>query len=414
MMDERHKAAWRVIGKSIQGASHMRMELPNQDAIRWLPNFGLGPPLIVAVADGHGSAQYFRSNEGARLAVETATEVLQHFLDGRPDLSHLPAIKRTAEERLPELVVRAWREAVDTHVEQHPFTEEEWVHLVKEKGQGAQHTVAKDPILAYGATLLTVLVTDAFILYMQLGDGDILIVSEQGEVTRPLKGDERLIANETTSLCLPRAWNDFRMEFQPLLGLPPSQTPTLILLSTDGYANSFPNEAGFFQVGSDLLAMIRSQGLDAVNAQLEEFLTRTSHSGSGDDITLGIVRRIEEEPSNSPPSTEVVSDREPENRSDDEVSIDQQASREKDFRHGLQEIQVKTKEISTRVFILLLGVAVASCLAVAALTLSLILWSRPVVQPMGQAGASPPSGRPDSRSLSQTPNNLPLPEEIPE
>jgi hypothetical protein len=34
MMDEEHKAEWRVLGKSIRGASHVRTGLPNQDAIR--------------------------------------------------------------------------------------------------------------------------------------------------------------------------------------------------------------------------------------------------------------------------------------------------------------------------------------------------------------------------------------------
>jgi hypothetical protein len=44
------------------------------------------------------------------------------------------------------------------------------------------------------------------------------------------------------------------MGFQVLVETPPA----LILLATDGYANSFPDEAGFLKVGSDLLGMIRS------------------------------------------------------------------------------------------------------------------------------------------------------------
>ena len=64
---------------------------------------------------------------------------------------------------------------------------------------------------AYGATLLVLMVTEQFALYLQLGDGEMLIVTESPshrnpaqpffEVSRPLPKDESLIANETTSLC---------------------------------------------------------------------------------------------------------------------------------------------------------------------------------------------------------------------
>jgi hypothetical protein len=80
----------------------------------------MGPPLILAIADGHGSAQYFRSNQGAQLAVRTATVELQQFRDGQLKLSNLSAVKRTAEERLPQHLIRAWREAVAAHMAEHP------------------------------------------------------------------------------------------------------------------------------------------------------------------------------------------------------------------------------------------------------------------------------------------------------
>ena len=69
--------------------------------------------------------------------------------------------------------------------------------------------------------------------------------------------------------------------------------PELILLATDGYANSFREDAGFLKVGSDLLGIIRTDGLDKVNENLETWLTETSKAGSGDDITLGILCRMD-------------------------------------------------------------------------------------------------------------------------
>ncbi len=66
--------------------------------------------------------------------------------------------------------------------------------------------------------------------------------------------------------------------------------PALILVSTDGYANSFADAAGFLQVGSDLLNILRAQGLDEVTANLDGWLTEASEQGSG-DVTLGLLYR---------------------------------------------------------------------------------------------------------------------------
>jgi serine/threonine protein phosphatase PrpC len=245
--------------------------------------------LIVAASDGHGSAKYFRSHIGSRLAVETAISLAQEFLNGQPDIKNLSAIKRTAEERLPQELSRRWKEAVKAHIENNPFSSEELDALEKKDGITAREAIKDKPSHAYGATILTALVEESFILYLQLGDGDILLVSDGGDVERPLPKDERLFANETTSLSSQNAWSDFRFSFQTLVGPPPA----LILLSTDGYANSFVAEEDFLKVGKDLLEMIRADGLAKVNEKLETWLNEASASGSGDDITMAIICRAD-------------------------------------------------------------------------------------------------------------------------
>ena len=289
MGDER-EPRWRIIGRSVRGASHVRTGLPNQDAIGWLPESGPGLPLVLAVSDGHGSARCFRSDVGAHLAVETTTKVIQEFMESLPEPPNLSATKRWGEENLPREIVRRWRDAVADDVSVHPLTSVELKQLEAKEGISRRRQSVLEPVFAYGATSLTVLVTEFFILYLQLGDGDILTVSETGDVSRvPLPADERLFANETTSLCSRDAWREFRSHFQVLSGPPPA----LILVSTDGYGNSFRDEAGFLIVGADILEMIRSDGLDVVDERLQAWLTEASQEGSGDDITLGILCRMD-------------------------------------------------------------------------------------------------------------------------
>ncbi len=287
---------WRVLGHSVRGAAHLRSGLPNQDAIHWLPATRVGPPLILTVSDGHGSAKNFRSDVGSDLAVRQTAWLIQDLLDGQPDPANLSTIKRTAEERLPQEIVRQWREAIASHHRKNPFTSAELRALEEEKGLAARRQVEATPRLAYGATILCVLATADFILYLQLGDGDILTVSEAGEVQRPLRKDARLFANETTSLCTEDAWRDVRFRFQAIFGAPPA----LIMLATDGYANSFVNDTAFFKVGSDLLAILREDGPKVIEANLPAWLSEASEAGSGDDITLGLLYRTHLPPALAP------------------------------------------------------------------------------------------------------------------
>lgn len=275
MGNAQHGRHWQVVGQSVRGAVHERNGLPNQDAIHWLPESGNGPSVVLAISDGHGSARYPRSHIGARIAVENAAQLVHEFLNSQVDGDHhVSLIKDATEEWLPRALVRDWSEAVTDHLAQEPLTENE-----------LQSLAASDASIAYGATLLVAAVTERFAFYLQLGDGEILVVSERGEVTRPMSKDERLFGNETTSLCAPDAWRDFRVKFQPFSQSPPA----LILLSTDGYPNSFRHESGFLQVGSDILNMIHTHGLSSVNENLKGWLSDSTHAGSGDDVTLGIV-----------------------------------------------------------------------------------------------------------------------------
>ena len=63
------------------------------------------------------------------------------------------------------------------------------------------------------------------------------------------------------------------------------------MLSTDGYANCFGTDEGFFRVGADLLAYLRADGIGYVGENLGEWLRESSRDGSGDDITVGLVAR---------------------------------------------------------------------------------------------------------------------------
>src|SRR5437773_6554823 len=156
MVHEQVTAQWRVIGESVQGAAHASDGLPNQDAIYWTPPSGEGARVILAVSDGHGSAQHFRSAIGAALAVRVATTEMQHLLQSPYDMASLSALRPILERRLPRRLVRAWQTVVAAHVAERPFTEAEWARLVAQEGAPGREGVEGLPGLAYAATLVSV------------------------------------------------------------------------------------------------------------------------------------------------------------------------------------------------------------------------------------------------------------------
>jgi hypothetical protein len=222
---------------------------------------------------------------GSSLAVSTVAGTLQSFLrESVASNRQVPFVPEQVHE-LERKIVSGWLAAVHSDLEHSPFTDAELATLEKEDGMEGRAAVESSPELAYGATLLAAGATDKLLLYLQLGDGEILSVSATGTTTRPLPPDDRLIANQTTSLCQPEAWKDFRSSWVTNPAL-----PALVLLSTDGYANSFRSDEDFLKTGQDYLEIIRQQGIASLAEELPAILTEATQQGSGDDITLAILQ----------------------------------------------------------------------------------------------------------------------------
>jgi len=270
---------WRVINASVRGSAHQRSGLPNQDAVDYgSSQRGDAPMTVLAVSDGHGGGRHFRSQVGSTLAVHVTVKAVQDYLAGLAgaecDLS-----------QLSQQIVDAWVTAVKSDLAHNPFSEAELGALEEAEGERSKESVVERPELAYGATLLVAAVTDERIIYLQLGDGDILTVAADGTTARPIAADERLVGNQTTSLCQPEAWREFRVtETATSAGL-----PVLVLLSTDGYVNSFRSQEDFLQIGQDYLQILREQGSEVLSDELPKILAEATQQGSGDDITLGLL-----------------------------------------------------------------------------------------------------------------------------
>jgi hypothetical protein len=79
-----------------------------------------------------------------------------------------------------------------------------------------------------------------------------------------------------------------RVKVVPVTGPPPAA----VLLTTDGYPNSFVNDAEFLKAAASLRRIGRDHGWGYVREELGGWLEEASEKGSGDDVTVALVVRV--------------------------------------------------------------------------------------------------------------------------
>lgn len=275
---------WKNSFESVVGKSHVKVGMPNQDAV--MSKIISDDIMISVVADGHGSKKCTRSHLGAQYAVEASIEVIEAIQD-KLVLEHHQLNTKVIGKYYTKQVVALWRKKVLKHLDENPLDPDTLVSLSAKELK----SIKKNKLISYGSTVLIILLVHDFIVCYQLGDGDILFVSKSKRVSKPIKRDERHIANDTTSLCLNKPEKEFRIKvFRDV-----KHILQMIILSTDGYSNSFSSEKGFLKVGSDLVELISEEGFEVVDENLKDWVEETSNHGSGDDTSVSIMNRVQPE-----------------------------------------------------------------------------------------------------------------------
>ena len=268
---------WTTLSGSSIGSVHVRDRLPLQDAVlTW--NDPASGHAVVAVADGHGHKLHFRSDTGAALAVVSAVEELRRIL---PQLARVAAEEH--REAATELVraagtglVETWTAKVEHHLEANPYSPSE-----DELGASA------DPLRAYGSTVLATAAVAGLVVFLQIGDGDSVLVSARGEASRPLPEDPDLDGLHTSSLCQPRPLDALRVAVVDVR----ADDVALVFLCTDGFGRARVDSDGWWrQTGEQLLEFSRSRGLHWIREQLPEWLAEPAQIG-GDDTTMALLVR---------------------------------------------------------------------------------------------------------------------------
>ncbi len=266
-------SSWQAVSASQIGSVHVRDGTPTQDAHRTWTGDGAA---VIAVADGHGHSDHFRSDVGAELAAGIALDTLSTAVTslGDPGLA-----EASLREVLGPQVVDIWTTEVLAQIKESPFSAAEQQLLHGDSDI--------DLIRAYGSTVIAMVATETVLGVLQLGDGDAVVAYVDGEISRPLPEDPDLEGVRTTSLCQPDPLRSLRVQALDLA----ARQISLAFIATDGFGAPRVDQRGWWmQTATELVSFVGTEGFDFVSERLPGWLNEPATYG-GDDTTMAVLFR---------------------------------------------------------------------------------------------------------------------------
>jgi serine/threonine protein phosphatase PrpC len=157
-----------VFDLSLIGKSHLDTRIPKQD---YSLSFKSEDYSILVVCDGHSTS--IRSDIGSKFAAETTKDVFSSLFENLKDKNMINPKFKLDQQVVEQIKLRihsSWIEKVKNHFESNELSENERLAIDK------KHSLTMDtnPEKIYGTTLLAVLITEFYNVYLQIGDGFII------------------------------------------------------------------------------------------------------------------------------------------------------------------------------------------------------------------------------------------------
>lgn len=278
-----------IFTQSVRGSSHIRKDLPREDAGIKLDENGIK---VFAVADGHGDSRCCRAYIGADLICKIASVELREFartIQNKEWINKLFDDKGHKQliDTLVTSIIGKWGNAVNEEFERNPLSDSE---LVVASGLNVNFSTGVGIEKLYGTTLIAGLVTDSYLLLLQQGDGRCDVFDEHGDVSQPIPWDDRCVGNGTTSVCDNDAIQSTRVVIIDLKKMP----VIACIAGTDGVEDSFSmSMEKLHAYYRDMIIYCCNEGVERLEEHLETELSELSNNGSADDVTVSGIIDVE-------------------------------------------------------------------------------------------------------------------------
>ncbi len=278
---------YKVYTKTSIGSRHMEKGIVCQD---FSDSYCSSKVKIAAVSDGHGSRQYFRSDRGAKFAVEAAIQCLCEFANGfsgntktrrkipLTDLFDQDKQSALMKQLYKSILIR-WYELVEDDYKKDPFSEADLAELPDKY----KHRYLSGKYLsAYGTTLIAALVTKKYWLGIHIGDGKFVLINRQCECSRPIPWDDDCTGPVTTSICQDDAVERFRYYIS-------DNMPMALCFGSDGVDDTYGDGEILDTFYKQLIMEFADEGFAYTAKEIEKLLPDITKKGSHDDISIGLI-----------------------------------------------------------------------------------------------------------------------------
>lgn len=178
-------------------------------------------------------------------------------------------------KKMEKQTIANWNKRITRHLEENPVTE-------AEKSKFSEEEFAEiSPAAYYGTTLIAAVIGRKFTFGIQIGDGSLVAVMEDGRALMPMEYEESAPANITASMCNSQAATMFKSFY---IG----DSPVLALYaSTDGLYTTFGSDDDFLNYHSIITSQLVTKD-DAENI-IHKNLIKRSRFGTQDDVSMSCV-----------------------------------------------------------------------------------------------------------------------------
>lgn len=248
---------YEVFSEKITGYKNLIKGIGPQDFIQYISQNDV---LICSVADGHSTSFFRYSNRGAKLACKSSIEVLKKYIN----------------KDINELKINLNNYNIQREIN------DRWIELVDNDYKSFNPIVFKTEFIKYSTTLLSIMITNDYILYLKLGDGDI-ILKKDGIYNKLIKTKPKGIVN---------ALGKSNVDENIYYYIDKNDFDNIIIF-TDGYENSFTNDKQLF---SDLENTIQEYNKDIFSRNIlikgyKKHLNDLSYLTTKDDSSIVYIFR---------------------------------------------------------------------------------------------------------------------------
>lgn len=243
-----------VFNKSIVGYKN---KINNKSSQDYLEIESMPEGLICTIADGHSGDFFTYSHKGSKFACKAAIEVIKKYIN--KDMNEIEILLK--EKVLQKEICDKWRYLVSLDMKEN------------------LPSVFKYNTFKYGTTLLLVLIKENYILYMKLGDGDILL-KKHNKIENALPVYKK---NIVESMSQEKSYEKIIYKIEKN-----EKDTSDIIIFSDGFENSFVSYDDMIEDINDTIIKYKKSIFSKylLEKNYDKHLIKLSENRSLDDISI--------------------------------------------------------------------------------------------------------------------------------